>query len=243
MQLPPGVKRLAKSIFYGSNSKTLRNFEFLSRNLSIDSRILIIGGATQGSGMDYIFANLRRLGCSLVSVDVQYTDCVDALVDAHYLPFADSSFHVVIIQAVLEHVLSPECVVSEIHRVLRLGGVVYSETPFMQCVHEGAYDFTRFTHSGHRWLFRDFYEITSGSHHGAFSSILFQLSYAVPSLLRLSFLSVLLRVLFSRFAKFLDCLLPDSVNIDIACGCYFLGRKSADSILAPSLQGYYRGNI
>jgi len=57
-------------------------------------------------------------------------------------------FDAVWIQAVLEHVLDPVRVVAEIHRVLRPGGLVYSEIPFMQEVHEGAYDFTRFRLSG-----------------------------------------------------------------------------------------------
>ena len=68
----------------------------------------------------------------------------------------------VICQAVLEHVLEPASAVSEIHRVLRRDGLVYAETPFMQQVHERAYDFSRFTQSGHRWLFRRFSEISAG---------------------------------------------------------------------------------
>jgi ubiquinone/menaquinone biosynthesis C-methylase UbiE len=65
--------------------------------------------------------------------------------DGHQLPIADGSVDGVWIQAVLEHVLDPSIVVQEIHRVLTPGGVVYAETPFMQPVHEGAYDFTRFS--------------------------------------------------------------------------------------------------
>ncbi|CAH2407660.1 hypothetical protein MES5069_620012 [Mesorhizobium escarrei] len=33
----------------------------------------------------------------------------------------------------------------------------------MQQVHEGAYDFTRFTELGHRWLFRRFETISRGA--------------------------------------------------------------------------------
>ena len=38
---------------------------------------------------------------------------------------------------------------------------------FMQQVHERAYDFTRFTQSGHRWLFRRFSEVSAGPVGGA----------------------------------------------------------------------------
>ena len=64
------------------------------------------------------------------------------------MPFKE--IDLVIIQAVLEHVMYPNKVVSEIYRVLKNDGLIYSETPFMQQVHEGPYDFSRFTESGHR---------------------------------------------------------------------------------------------
>jgi len=57
-----------------------------------------------------------------------------------------------LVQAGLEHVRDLWQVVAEIHRVLKDDGLVYAETPFMQQVHEGPYDFTRFTESGHRYL-------------------------------------------------------------------------------------------
>ena len=50
----------------------------------------------------------------------------------------------------------------EIYRVLKSDGIVYIETPFMQQVHGGKYDFTRFTYLGHRRLFARFQEIESG---------------------------------------------------------------------------------
>jgi ubiquinone/menaquinone biosynthesis C-methylase UbiE len=73
----------------------------------------------------------------------------------HDLPFADNSFDGVVVQAVLEHVVDRRAAWRR-HRVLKGRGVVYAETPFMQQVHMGPYDFTRFTHSGHRRLFRWF---------------------------------------------------------------------------------------
>ncbi|WP_224003280.1 methyltransferase domain-containing protein [Aureimonas sp. SA4125] len=71
------------------------------------------------------------------------------IADAHNIPLKDA----LVVQAELEHVLQPRRVVAEIWRVLRPGGIVYVETPFMHHVHEGPFDFTRFTESGHRYLF------------------------------------------------------------------------------------------
>ena len=49
------------------------------------------------------------------------------------------------IQAVLEHVLSPESVVKEIFRVIKNDGIVYSEIPFMQQIHMGKNDFNKYS--------------------------------------------------------------------------------------------------
>lgn len=110
-------------------------------------------------------------------LDIYDSQNVDILADAHSVPFKSGLFDLVIIQAVLEHVLNPEKVVSEISRVLRPEGVVYAETPFMQQVHEGPYDFTRFTESGHRYLFKNFSQIRSGVTAGAGSSLLWSLDF------------------------------------------------------------------
>ena len=96
----------------------------------------------------------------------------------------------------------------------------------MQCVHEGPCDFTRFSHSAHRWLFKKFKEISSGAHHGAFSSTLFILSYSIAGLMRNKTIGILIRIVFTRLSKFLDLINDDQSNIDIACGTYFLGIKS-----------------
>ena len=54
---------------------------------------------------------------------------------AHMIAFKDDIFEIIIIHAVLEHVLDPYKVVSEIKRGLKLQGIMYSETPFIQQVH------------------------------------------------------------------------------------------------------------
>ena len=114
-------------------------------------RILVIGGGTVGDGLEELYAD-RAI--DLLAFDVYASANVQLVGDGHPIPLADGTVDGVIIQAVLEHVLEPVVVAGEIHRVLREGGVVYADTPFMQQVHEGAYDFTRFTESGHRYLFR-----------------------------------------------------------------------------------------
>ena len=89
----------------------------------------------------------------LIGFDIYCSTLTQFVADGHQIPLRDGSVDGVLVQAGLEHVLDPWRVVAEIHRVLKDDGLVYAETPFMQQVHEGPYDFTRFTESGHRYLF------------------------------------------------------------------------------------------
>ncbi|WP_288260489.1 methyltransferase domain-containing protein [uncultured Prochlorococcus sp.] len=222
------IKKTAKDLIYGKNIKTIKNYKYLADHLKKDSKILIIGGGTIGSGADYFLSVCKKKAIKVDSIDVYFSQNITAVADAHYLPFENESYQLVIIQAVLEHVINPNRVVEEIYRILANNAIVYAETPFMQCVHEGPYDFTRFSHSGHRWLFKKFKEISSGAHHGAFSSSLFILSYAISGLMRNKTIGILIRIFFTRFSKFLDLINDYKSNIDVACGTYFLGIKSND---------------
>jgi len=122
--------------------------------------VLVVGGGQQRQWLDKWMEPYHNI--QLVYCDIDINAFVDCYCDAHELPFSDQVFDGVITTAVLEHVLYPEKVSNEIARVIKLGGILYSELPFMQQVHEGAYDFTRYTLSGHRRLFNTFEKIDSG---------------------------------------------------------------------------------
>ena len=100
-----------------------------------------------GEGLNDLYS---RKDIELISTDVALIKETDVVCDCHDLPFDEGTFDCVIVQAVLEHVLDPFRCVNEIYRVSKLGAIVYAETPFMQQVHYRIYDFTRFTHLGHR---------------------------------------------------------------------------------------------
>ena len=79
--------------------------------------------------------------------------------DAARLPFKSRTFDLVLVTAVLEHVPHPSRVVREIHRILRPGGLLYVEVPFLEGFHADPDDFQRFTFRGLDILLRRF-EIT-----------------------------------------------------------------------------------
>ncbi len=194
-------------------------------------KVLILGGSILGEGIEQFVVEPR---INLIESDVSYGPRTQLIFDAHNIPFPDEFFECVIIQAVLEHVVDPQRCVSEIHRVLKKHGLVYAETPFMQQVHMGKYDFQRFTHLGHRRLFRDFDEIESGAVCGPGMALAWAYSYFIFSFFTSKRLRKLLG-LFTRFTaffwKYFDYLLINKPGSqDAASGYYFMGKKSASRL-------------
>jgi SAM-dependent methyltransferase len=197
--------------------------------------LLVIGGGAVGAGADRLYSspNMRVVG-----TDVYASPNTQVVADGHFLPFRDGVFDGVWIQAVLEHVLDPPALVAEIHRVLKPSGLVYADTPFMQQVHEQAYDFTRFTLSGHRWLFRRFEEIDAGAVGGAGKAFLWSIRHVALSMglgTRVATLAALPFVwvrLVDRFAR-------HGPKADAASGVYFFGRRSERSLSAKDMPRYY----
>lgn len=69
------------------------------------------------------------------------------------IPFADHSFNAILCTEVLEHVIDPEALVAEMHRVLRPGGTMLVTVPYSARVHYVPYDFHRFTRYRLKQLF------------------------------------------------------------------------------------------
>jgi SAM-dependent methyltransferase/uncharacterized protein YbaR (Trm112 family) len=188
--------------------------------------VLIVGAGELGDGLNQIIADKRF---TFVECDVYINERVHAIADAHDLPFLDGSFDGVICQAVLEHVADPQRCVEEIHRVLKPGGVVYAEIPFMQQVHMQGYDFTRFTLTGCRRLFRNFREISAGALGGPGMALAWSISYFVGSFSPSNVWSVFRLALLPYFIfwlKYFDVFLQNPSATDAASATYFLGCRS-----------------
>ena len=113
------IKKIIRDLIYGKNIKTIKNYKYLADHLKKDSKVLIIGGGTIGSGSDYFFSSAKK-GIKIDSIDVYFSQNITAIADAHYLPFENESYELVIIQAVLEHVINPNRVVEEITEYLKI---------------------------------------------------------------------------------------------------------------------------
>ncbi|MBT3749985.1 MAG: methyltransferase domain-containing protein [Bacteroidetes bacterium] len=225
-----------------ANIKAENNYNNICGMLPRNSKILVIGGSIKGQGMDTIYSNESF---DIIGSDVSFGTYTTIICDAHDIPFNDEVFDCVILQAVLEHVLEPQRCVSEAHRVLKHSGLVYAETPFMQQVHMKQYDFTRFTHLGHRRLFRYFEEINSGPVGGPGMALAWSYTYFLRSFASSKRMSQLLTIfahLTSFFFKYFDYYLIDRAgSYDAAAGLFFMGTKSTDALPDRELLSKFNG--
>ncbi len=207
------------------------------RENPIGSTALVVGGGTLGNGAHLLY---QEPNVSVVAFDLYASPHTQFIADAHQIPLADASVDAVWVQAVLEHVLDPWRAVKEIERVLRPQGLVYAETPFLQQVHEGPYDFTRFTESGHRWMFRRFERIDSGVVAGPGNQLNWTLDYFTRGLLR-SFVAGRAARVASFWTNALDAWIPERYAVDAASCVFFFGRKAEREITPAEIIRHYRG--
>jgi SAM-dependent methyltransferase len=195
-------------------------------------RLLIIGGGEIGQGLEQLY----EADIEVIATDIYASDVTTVVADGHQLPFSDESMDAVVIQAVLEHVLAPHDVVAEIHRVMKSNGLVFADTPFIQQVHGGAYDFTRFTASGHRWLFKNFTMIEGGASLGAGAALIWAIRYFIRALIGSDKLGCVFALLFF-WLRFLDG--RSRNQLDAASGVYFFGTKSVQTITPTDMIAFY----
>lgn len=220
----------------------LRQFARELQRKSGVATVLVVGGGQAGAGFQALYEE-SSIRC--VETDIYLSSTTRLACDGHNIPFANATFDGVVVQAVLEHVLDPIRVVSEIHRVLKPEGLVYAETPFMQQVHLGAHDFTRYTHLGHRRLFRYFREISSGAVGGPGTALAWSLQHFLrsagrgPAWLKVATAASRLSLF---WLKYLDAwLLRNPAGVDAACAFFFLGQRSGEPLADHELVRSYRG--
>jgi SAM-dependent methyltransferase len=244
---PPGRVRtwLRRLPSPSINLSATRCFGVMERRLREQSDapvVLVVGGGIQGKGLKALSSipSIR-----LINIDPSQDSAAAVLCDGHDLPFRDATLDGVVVQAVLEHVVDPWRCVEEIHRVLKPEGVVYSEIPFMQQVHMRGYDFTRFTHIGHRRLFRYFDEIESGAVAGPGTALAWSWRYFLSSLTGSRRLGSLLSGI-GRVTGFVLELTDHWFKqrpgaLDAASCTFFLGTKAQGALCDKEVIAGYRG--
>jgi uncharacterized protein YbaR (Trm112 family)/SAM-dependent methyltransferase len=125
----------------------------------------------EGARIANVGSAALRHGSGVLNVDLFPDYGVDVVGDATQLPFQDGSLDGFISRRVLEHVCKPGKAVAEMHRVLKPGGRVWCEIPFLQGYHPTPTDFQRYTKAGMADLFDQFTVVELGVASGPSSTV------------------------------------------------------------------------
>jgi len=197
----------------------------------------VLAEAPQGARAVDLGAGGRELDPRVLCVDFVPFPGTDVVADVERLPFRDGSLDLVIGTGLLEHVADDRAVLREAARVLKPGGVVHMEMPFLQQYHDDPIDCRRYTVPGlEREMRRAGLDVVrSGVHIGPTVTMITLWAYYAALLLEgrnvvLRALSTAAFLFFSIVlwpAKFVDRLLLGKRSAHrLAFGIYCTARKA-----------------
>lgn len=167
------IGRWLRRIYHSLPEPPSTNFEYYKVNpspyqlLGPGSTIYDIGSKTARAG----YFGGAPPGARVVCIDLEPGPGVDVVADAQRMPgIASNSADCVFLVSVLQHLPSPQRAIDEAFRVLRPGGIIYVNVPFIFVYHRDPEDFNRFSVTGLEHLCRRFERIASGSARGPAST-------------------------------------------------------------------------
>lgn len=173
----------------------------------------------------------RRITSEVQTVDFVAAPGVDVVADIHSLPIADSSYDAIFCTGTLEHVVDPHTAVRELYRVLKPGGIVHIDVPFIQGYHPDPTDYWRFTRDGLKLLCGRFEEIDSGTYIGPSCGVVWITREWANSWTSNRVISNLLLIpvaLITAPIRYLDFfLIASKRSHHVASAVFFRGRKPA----------------
>lgn len=172
-------------------------------------------------------------GENIINVDIAPFSGVRVVADTRELPFREETADMIISESMLEHVPFPERAIAEMRRVLKPGGFVYIEMPFLHPFHGSPSDYTRFTLEGLRERFSGFRVLDAGTRAGPITALVVQIAYILALLFSFrsqKLYALLAHVFFVALSplKILDQLsrLFPSLNHEAANHIRFFARKT-----------------
>jgi len=129
--------------------------------MSLTGVVLDVGCAA-GKPKAFLPPDASYVGLDYYSTAMEwYNTRPDVFGDAQALPLKDDSVDHALLLDVLEHLPDPERCIEELYRVIRPGGTLTIQVPFMYPLHDQPLDFHRWTRHGlRRAAARNSFEIT-----------------------------------------------------------------------------------
>lgn len=194
-------------------------FNFIN-NLSTENKILNLGSGTG------LFDDKIRV--PMINLDVYHNDRVHVIADGHYLPFKDGSFDCVFSNAVLEHVKRPWEVAKEMERVVKVGGYIVVNLPFLNTIHHEE-DYFRFTLKGIEELFLNCERLYGGVSSGGGSFLPLCIVQYISLFIPTKFIRMLAYFMWAQIffrLKVIDRLICSKKDYMITANSfYFIGRR------------------
>ena len=132
--------------------KNYSEYDFLERYglLESDARILNAGSSD------------IRYGKNCINIDIQEKSNIDVVCDVHDLPESLGKFDAVVCNAVLQYCHSPQIVAQQFYNVLKDGGYLFVDAPWVQPFCPDTPDMYRFSEEALKSIFSKFKVIESG---------------------------------------------------------------------------------
>lgn len=184
-----------------------------------------------GAAVEKIFETVYAPYGQVLRIGLPHDGDVDAVGDAMDFPVADNSVDLYLSSSVLEHIPDPELAIREMFRVLRPGGRVYAEIPFMRAFHMVPVDYQRYTWSGITRVFerQGFATETQGVSSGPATAMALLIKDGLTALTPGRLPSRAMRLIsgwLTQPIKYLDIFLNNSECARfMACNYFYVGRK------------------
>lgn len=143
------VKRLANTPLHPQWFAFMREERGLEQACATLSGLVLDIGCAEGKPRDHLPDGAEYVGLDYFDTAVQwYGTRPDVFGDAQQLPFLSESIDHVLLLDVLEHIPEPDRCIEEIFRILKQGGTLTIQVPFMYPIHDAPLDFHRWTRFG-----------------------------------------------------------------------------------------------
>ena len=145
-------RHILKEVYRGRSIGRALIHHQVSSHVTLIGNVLDIGGGHRNTYLEYMDLSKAK---SFVVIDIQPTPIVQVVGSVTNMPIRSKSIDTVLCFNLLEHVFDYEAALSEIHRVMKPGAVLYGWVPFIMGVHGDPHDYWRYTPTALEQLLRN----------------------------------------------------------------------------------------